>query len=70
MERVIAVAEAVDRGIKLVKALRKDGNGEVAAVIEKECTRLAKQIVSRAKGRRRNGIRARSQQRNSNGRFT
>ena len=70
VERIITIAEALIRAQRIVKQLRTRGNGEAAALIEKECKSLSKQIVSRAKGRRRNGIRARKQLRDGNGRFS
>ncbi len=69
VERIITIAEALIRAQRIVKQLRTTGNGEAAALIERECKALSKQIVSRAKGRRRNGIRARKQLRNGSGRF-
>ncbi|KKK71741.1 hypothetical protein LCGC14_2910900 [marine sediment metagenome] len=69
IERLITVAEALQRGVAIVKKLRTGGNGEAAAAIEKECNTLAKRIVSVSKGRRRRGIRARQQNRAGNGRF-
>ncbi len=70
IERLITAAELLQRGAKVIKALRTGGNGEAAAAIEKECNAIAKRIVSTARGRRRNGARARKQLRNGgNGRF-
>ncbi len=69
VENLIRVAELAVRAGQAVKALRKNGSNEAADVIEKECNAACKKIVSVARGRRRRATRARSQQRNSNGRF-
>lgn len=70
LENLIRVAEVAVRAGQAVKALRKNGNPEAAAVIEKECNAACKKIVSVARGRRRNAARARKQLRGNGGRFT
>lgn len=70
LENLIRVAEIAVRAGQAVKALRKNGNPEAAAVIEKECNAACKRIVSVAKGRRRRANTARKQNRGNSGRFT
>jgi hypothetical protein len=70
LENLIRVAEIAARAAQVVKALRKNGNAEAAAVIEKECNIACKRIVSVARGRRRRAARARKQLRGGSGRFT
>lgn len=70
LENLIRVAEIAVRAGQAVKALRKNGNPEAAAVIEKECNAACKRIVSVARGRRARGNRARKQLRGNGGRFT
>jgi len=70
LENLIRVAEIAVRAGQAVKALRKNGNPEAAAVIEKECNAACKKIVSVARGRRRQATRARKQLRSNGGRFT
>lgn len=70
LENLLRVAEIAVRAGSAVKALRKNGNSEAAAVIEKECTAACKKIVSVARGRRAGANRARKQLRGTGGRFT
>ncbi len=69
LERIISIAEAVNRAQQAIRKLRSGGNGEAAAALERECIRASKKIVSVARGRRRNAARARNQQRGNSGRF-
>ena len=69
LENLIRIAELAARAAKAVSALKKTGNGEAAAVIEKECNAACKRIVSVARGRRKRSARARSQQRGMGGMF-
>ncbi len=69
LERAITIAEALRRGIKLVQALRKDGNGEAALILEKECNKLAKKIKSRSRRNSQSSRDARGRGRTVNGRF-
>ncbi len=69
LERILAVGEALARGARVVQALTKGGNGEAAAVIQAECTRLGKQIVTASKRRSAASKRARGRTRDSRGRF-
>lgn len=70
LERIITIAEAVNRAQAAIRKVRQGGNGEAAASLERECSAQCKKIVSVARGRRRNASRARKQLRNGNGRFT
>ncbi len=70
LERIITIAEAVNRAQKAIRSLRQGGNGEAAAALEKECNDQCKRIVSVARGRRRNASRARKQNRGVGGRFS
>lgn len=69
LERIISVAELLARGAKTVKALRAGDNGEAATVIQAECNRIAKQIVSGSRRRAAASRRARNQTRSSSGTF-
>ncbi len=69
LERIITIAEAVNRAQAAIRKLRTGGNGQAAAALERECVTQCKKIVSVARGRRRNAARARSQQRGNSGRF-
>lgn len=69
IERLITVGELVARGARVVKALRKDGNGEAAALLERECDMQCKRLIARIRRARASGARAKRRNR-IGGRFS
>ncbi len=69
LSNLIRIAELAARAGQAVAALKKTGNGEAAAVLERECNAACKQIVRAARNRRGRANRARKQTRGLGGRF-
>jgi len=69
LDKLMMVAEGAVRAGKLVKELRKNGQNGAADMLEQECDRLCKSVVSTARRRARNAKKAAAKPRSASGRF-
>jgi len=69
LEKVLLAAELLERGQKVVKALRKNGNTAGADQVQKACDELARSMARKIASNRKASLRARRASRDVMGRL-